>query len=61
MPRRRKKIDVALDIWGKKSPVLIAGRFKPDSARRAVDEEYSDQDVAIVFGRYFISNPDLPF
>ena len=24
-------------------------------------EEYKDHDVAVVFGRYFISNPDLPF
>jgi NADPH2 dehydrogenase len=23
--------------------------------------EFKDNDVAVVFGRYFISNPDLPF
>ena len=56
-----EKVDFALDVWGKTSPVLIAGGFKPDSAKRAVDEEYKDQDVAVVFGRYYISNPDLPF
>jgi NADPH2 dehydrogenase len=56
-----EKVDFALNIWGKTSPILIAGGFKPDSARRAVDEEYEDNDVAIVFGRYYISNPDLPF
>lgn len=56
-----EKIDFAVDIWGKTSPVLIAGGFRPDSARRAVDEEYTEKDIAIVFGRYFISNPDLPF
>lgn len=56
-----EKIDPFIDIWGKTSPVLIAGGFKPDSARRAVEEEYKDKDVAIVFGRYFISNPDLVF
>ena len=50
-----------MDIWGKTSPVFIAGGFKPDSARRAVDEEYRDKDIAIVFGRYYISNPDLAF
>lgn len=55
------KVDFALDIWGKTSPVLIAGGFKPHSAKRAVDEEYKDRNVAIVFGRYYISNPDLPF
>jgi NADPH2 dehydrogenase len=54
-------IDFALDIWGKSSPILVAGGFKPDSAKRAVNEEYQDKDVAIVFGRYYVSNPDLPF
>jgi NADPH2 dehydrogenase len=56
-----EKIDFVLDIWGKTSPVLVAGGFKPDSAKRAANEEYRDRDVAIVFGRYYISNPDLPF
>lgn len=54
------KIDFAIDAWGKTSPILIAGGFKPDSAARAV-EEYKDKDVVIVFGRYFISTPDLVF
>lgn len=44
-----------------KGPVLIAGGFKPDSAKRAVDEEYKDRDIVVVFGRYFISTPDLVF
>ena len=56
-----EKIDFAIDIWGKTSPVLIAGGFKPDSATRAVDAEYENHDIAIVFGRLFIPNPDLPF
>ena len=59
------KIDFAVDIWtkgeGKATPVFVAGGFRPDSARRAVDEEYRDKDVCVVFGRYFISNPDLVF
>lgn len=55
-----EKVDFALKIWGKTSPVLLAGGFQPDSAKRAM-EEYLDHDVAIVFGRHFISNPDLPF
>ena len=54
-----EKIDFAVKAWNKTSPVLVAGGFKPDSAIRAVDEEYNGEDVAIVFGRYFISNPDL--
>ncbi|KAK2040172.1 NADH:flavin oxidoreductase/NADH oxidase [Colletotrichum somersetense] len=49
-----------VDAWGRASPVLIAGGFDPQSARRAV-EENKDAEVAVVFGRWFISNPDLPF
>ena len=55
------KIDFAVDIWGTTSPVLVAGGFKPDSAKRLLKDKYTDQQVAVVFGRYFISNPDLPF
>ncbi|OAP61948.1 hypothetical protein AYL99_04151 [Fonsecaea erecta] len=47
--------------WGHASPLLLAGGFTPASARRAVDEDYKDLDVAIVFGRHFISTPDLVF
>lgn len=56
-----EKINFILDIWANNSPVIIAGGFKPDSARRAVDEEYTDKDVLVAFGRYFISTPDLVF
>lgn len=54
-----EKIDFAVDIWDNTSPVLIAGGFTPDSAKRAVEEEYRGRDVLVVFGRHFISNPDL--
>lgn len=56
-----EKIDFLVKIWANQSPVLIAGGFKPDSAKRAIDEEYTGTDVLVVFGRYFISNPDLVF
>ncbi|KIW62891.1 hypothetical protein PV04_09783 [Phialophora macrospora] len=56
-----EKVDPLLDVWGNASPVLLAGGFRPASAKRAVDEEYKDRDIVIVFGRYFISSPDLPF
>jgi NADPH2 dehydrogenase len=55
------KNDPFIQMWGKTSPVFLAGGFKPDSARRAVDEDFPDQDVAVVFGRRFISTPDLVF
>lgn len=42
-------------------PLLIAGGYEPDSAKRLVDEERKDRDVVVVFGRLFISNPDIVF
>lgn len=56
-----EKIDPLLEKYANTSPVLLAGGFKPDSAKRAVDEEYRDYDVVVVFGRYFIQNPDLVY
>lgn len=56
-----EKVDPLLKIWGKTSPVLLAGGFSPASAKRAVEEEYTGQDILIVFGRHFLANPDLPF
>jgi len=32
----------------------------PDSAK-ALMIQWEDRDVVVVFGRYFIANPDLPF
>ncbi|KAL6901181.1 hypothetical protein GGI43DRAFT_433923 [Trichoderma evansii] len=51
----------AIKAWEQTSPVLIAGGFKPNSAKTLVDEEHKDVEVAAVFGRYFLANPDLPF
>ena len=41
-------------------PLLIAGGFTTDSAKRLV-EQHQDRDIVVVFGRYFISTPDLVF
>jgi NADPH2 dehydrogenase len=47
--------------WDNASPIVIAGGFNADSAKRAVDEIFEDYDVAIAFGRYYVANPDLAF
>lgn len=44
-----------------RNPVLIAGGLKSDSAHTLIDEEYPNKDVVAVFGRYFISTPDLVY
>lgn len=57
----REDISFLINLWDNQSPVILAGGFKSVTAREAVDDEYEDKDVAIAFGRYFISNPDLVF
>lgn len=54
-------LDFAFDAWNKANPVLVAGGYSPETAEQAIDKTYADQDVAIVFGRYFLANPDLIF
>jgi NADPH2 dehydrogenase len=54
-------LDFAFKALGPKTPVLIAGGFTPEKAVEAVDVEHKDANVGIVFGRYFISTPDLVF
>jgi NADPH2 dehydrogenase len=56
-----ESIDFLIDIWGKTSPVIVAGGFVTETAYKAVDEKYKDKDILIAFGRYFIANPDLVF
>ncbi|OJJ78827.1 uncharacterized protein ASPGLDRAFT_53261 [Aspergillus glaucus CBS 516.65] len=53
-------IEFVLHTWGKDTPVLLAGGFTPESAEKA-DSDYPNNEVAVVFGRHFLANPDLPF
>ena len=53
--------DFAVKIWDNQSPLFLAGGFHPASAKHVVDNEHKDKDIGIVFGRFFISNPDLVF
>lgn len=57
----RGEIKPFLERWGQEAPVLIAGGFNPDNVKSAVEEKYRDYNVAVVFGRHFLANPDLPF
>ncbi|KAJ6110630.1 Aldolase-type TIM barrel [Penicillium sp. IBT 16267x] len=54
-------LDFFFKAYEKAGPVIVAGGYKPDSAREAVDGKYKDHDVLIAFGRSYIANPDLPF
>ncbi|ROT38062.1 FMN-linked oxidoreductase [Sodiomyces alkalinus F11] len=49
------------ELWENVSPVLLAGGFKPGSAKKAVDETFKEYDMVVVFGRYFVPIPDLVY
>ncbi|KAK5028503.1 hypothetical protein LTS07_006594 [Exophiala sideris] len=56
--------DPFVEIWGvngNKTPLILAGGFTPESARKVVSEHYARENVCIAFGRHYISTPDLPF
>jgi NADPH2 dehydrogenase len=54
-------LNFALESWGRAKPVLIAGGFTTELAIQAVEDKYRDHDVVVVFGRRFISTPDLVY
>ncbi|KAJ4305020.1 hypothetical protein N0V90_000549 [Kalmusia sp. IMI 367209] len=58
-PNPAEKLEPLVDEFS--GPVLIAGGFRPDSAHTLLDKQYSNKDVVVVFGRWFISTPDLVF
>lgn len=39
----------------------MAGGYTPENALKAVNGDYRDYEVAVVFGRHFLANPDLPY
>lgn len=52
-------IDFLLKIWNNVTPVLLAGGYTPENVWAAADDRYETYDIAFVFGRWFLSNPDL--
>jgi NADPH2 dehydrogenase len=53
-------LDFAFKLWD--GPILVAGGYNADSAKRFVDEDMGGRDnVVVVIGRPFTSNPDLVF
>lgn len=53
------RLDFAYRLWD--GPLLVGGGFKEEGARKLVDTEHPDKDIVVMFGRYFISNPDLVY
>lgn len=56
-----ESLDFFFKAYEKAGPIMVAGGYQPDSARKAVDVIYKDYDVLVAFGRPYIANPDLPF
>lgn len=52
-------IEFAYRLWD--GPMLVAGAFTSDRARDLVDGAHGDRDVVVLFGRLFVSNPDLVY
>ena len=48
-----------VETWGHQTPVIVNGGFAPDNASEAVESIDKEFNVAISFGRWFVSNPDL--
>ena len=52
-------LDPFINLWANASAIVLAGGFTPQTAKVAVDDQYCDKEVAIAFGRAFVTNPDL--
>jgi NADPH2 dehydrogenase len=59
VPTRRN--DPFIEIWGMDAPIVLAGGFTPETAKKAVNDVYRDHRMCIAIGRLYISTPDLPF
>ncbi len=52
-------LDFAINLWD--GPILLAGGYNPDNAKQTIDDKYPNKDIMVMFGRHFVSNPDLVF
>jgi NADPH2 dehydrogenase len=52
-----------MDAWGNERPIIVAGGYTAESAQKALAAGgmYEGRNVAIAFGRHYVSNPDLVF
>ena len=49
--------DKLAEVWGVTAPIILAGGFDAEKAKKAVSEIYTTENVCIAFGRAFISTP----
>ncbi|PWY91204.1 NADH:flavin oxidoreductase/NADH oxidase family protein [Aspergillus heteromorphus CBS 117.55] len=60
-PSPHDTLDFFVSAYGNAGPIIVAGGYKGESAKHAVDSQYKDHDVIIAIGRPWTSNPELPF
>lgn len=53
------RLDFAYNLWN--GPLLVAGGYTPQEAKILLDTKYPDKSLVVLFGRHFISNPDLVY
>ncbi|KAH8896237.1 putative N-ethylmaleimide reductase [Thozetella sp. PMI_491] len=61
MEVKHESLDFCMRAWGREKPVIVSGGFTGPQARDAVENQYRDYNVAVSFGRAFISTPDLVY
>jgi 2,4-dienoyl-CoA reductase-like NADH-dependent reductase (Old Yellow Enzyme family) len=61
MAEEVERNDIFVRLWRNSSLVILEGGYDTKSAQEEVDVHLKDYNVAVAFGRFFISNPDLPF
>ncbi|KAF2772832.1 NADH flavin oxidoreductase/12-oxophytodienoate reductase [Teratosphaeria nubilosa] len=53
--------DSFVELWSTEAPIILAGGFDAVKAKKVLEQTYTAENVCIAFGRYCVSNPDLPF
>ncbi|KAL2843543.1 hypothetical protein BJX68DRAFT_257396 [Aspergillus pseudodeflectus] len=51
-------IDPFIEAWGDCAPVILAGGFKPESAKLVLKDHFKKRDLLVAFGRYFFSSTE---
>lgn len=59
--KQPQSLDFIFDEWDNFTPIFVAGNYKLENAAQTLDGPYKSREVAIAFGRPYISNPDLVF
>lgn len=54
-----QSLDFVYKLW--KRPLLVAGGYNAETAQKLVDEDYPEHNIVVLFGRHYVSTPDLPF